>query len=127
MWWYGFENLRDLGQHCPLVLDRLDQEAGLLVPDPFLNARDDFALAQVGGSDAECVLGQRQQLLDALAAEGDVVLEAFGLLGEVGGEPVKQLLRLVDAVPAEVVEHPARDPQQQQVRGSGVPRREPLT
>ncbi len=113
----ALERLPDVGERGALVLDGFHEEARLVVLDPLLDARHDLALAQVHGGDAERVLGQRQQFRDALAAQRDVVLEPLGLLREVGREPEQQLLRLVDAVPAEVVQHPARDPHQQVLVG----------
>ena len=113
----ALERLPDVGERGALVLDGLHEEARLVVLDPGLDAADDLALAQVRGGDAERVLGQRQQLLHALAPQRDVVLEPLGLRREIGGEPLQQLLRLVDAVPAQVVQHPARDPHQQVLIG----------
>ena len=52
----------------PLVLDGLDQEAGLVVPDPLLDAGEDLVGGEVLGGDAEDLVGDLHQRVDARAA-----------------------------------------------------------
>ena len=91
---------------------------------PDLSSLIHFWMHETISPSLRCVAAMRnassvsaEQVLDALAPHRDVVLEAVGLGGEVGREAVEQLLRLVDPVPAQVVQHPARDPHQQVLVG----------
>ncbi len=106
------ESLRELGKRRPLVLERLDEESGPAVLDPALDAAADLGRPDVSRCQAEDLLGDLQEVVEAPARHRPVLVGR--LLGSCRPRPAprearEETLRLLDAAHAEEVQHSAGD------------------
>ncbi len=106
------EGVGDLGERRALVLDGLHEEPAPVVLHPLLDDVHDLVVSQVAGRDAKGRVRHAHQRVAPGPLEGAVFVRHLPV-PLVRAEVFEQVLRLVDAGPHEVVDHPARDARQQ--------------
>jgi len=99
----ALERLGDVGQRRALVLDGFDQEPRLVVLDPLLHRREDLVGVEVRRRDPEGLVGRSEHRVETRLLQRAVLVGALH-----AGEALQQFVRLLDAVPAEVVDHATR-------------------
>jgi hypothetical protein len=113
---YQVFGLDELGQRRVAALDGLLQESGLLLADPALDQALDLGVAEMPGGDAEGGLGGLGVRRRPSPRQRAVLVAAVELAGR-RRDAAQQLLGLGDPAPAELVDHLAPEPAEQDAVG----------
>jgi hypothetical protein len=113
----ALERLVDLGDRRVVAVNRVDEEGGLVVLDPLLEVGGDLGAGEAARRDLERLAHRVDGRRQVAVVDGAVFLSRAGL----GQRPraLEQRPGVLDAAPAQVVEHPAPDPRDE--RGVGAP------
>ena len=109
------ERLGELGRGGAGLLGGADEKVRLVVADPLLDAGADVRGREVLGGEPERRVGDAEEELGAPAGRGPVLVRLEGLAA--AREVREEVLRGGDPVPAQVVDHPPRQP----ARGAADP------